>query len=305
MCMKNAQIYIILLALFIISCRHSSTESVSFQEDHSYASYEEEFARVNDDNRLKDTKIGFVSNGTTNKALETSDQDKTTFQTKIIKKGNLGIELEDYEKNKHSFFDVIRKYDGYISNENELRDIERISNQLEIRLPNANFDKFMANISQGTGIVNIDYKRSSAVDVGEEFYDLKTRIKTKKEVEKRYIEILRKATKITDILAVEDQIRVIREEIEAKEGRLKFLSDRISFSTVNLYLYEQLEYNAPVSKKASFWGKLANAADAGWNFVLGFLIILVQIWPLWIVLGALILLVKKRTSLFRRKKRVE
>lgn len=303
--MKNAHFYIPVLALFLFSCRHGNSESVAYQGDYEEVSYEMA-AKSDNDVRLKDETIGFTSQVPSEKpSANYAVADNTAYQSKIIKKGNIGIELENYEKNKHQFYDVIRKYDGYISNENEVRDVERISNDLEIRLPNANFDKFMADISEGTGIVNIDYKRSSAIDVGEEYYDLQTRIKTKKEVEKRYIEILRKATKITDILAVEEQIRVIREEIEAKEGRLKFLSDRISYSTVNLFLYEQLEYNAPVSKKATFWGKLGNAAAAGWNFVLGFLIILVQIWPLWIVLIVLIFLIKKRTSLFRRKKHAE
>ncbi|MFT7590575.1 MAG: hypothetical protein ACI9UJ_000486 [bacterium] len=221
---------------------------------------------------------------------------------KIIKKGSVGVQVKDYDKDKHFFEDIIRKYDGYKSNENEKREISRVSNTIEIRLPNQNFDKFIADITTGEGIMNVDYKRMSAVDVGEEYTDLSTRIKTKKEVEKRYIEILRKASKITDILAVEDQIRVIREEIESKEGRLRFLKDRISYSTINLYVYQQLEYDAPLVDKPTFIGKLANAAKTGWNMILTFLLFLVYIWPVVLLVAITIFSYKKKLFLFKNRK---
>ncbi len=220
---------------------------------------------------------------------------------KIIRKGNVGIQLKDYNKDKHPFYDAIRKFDGYISKENERNETARISNELEIRVPNENFDKMMAAITTGDGIKNIDYKRISAIDVGEEFYDLQTRIRTKKEVELRYIAILRKANKIKDILAVEDQIRVIREEIESKEGRLRFLSDRISYSTINLYLYENLEYDAPLSKKPTFWGKLLNASASGWNIILNFLLFLTYIWPILVLFTLAIVLYKKKLFIFKKR----
>ena len=145
-------------------------------------------------------------------------------------------------------------------------------------------------------------KRTSAVDVGEEYYDLMTRIKTKKEVEKRYIEILRKANKITDILAVEDQIRVIREEIESKEGRLRFLKDRISLSTISLYVHQELEYDAPLVDKPTFWGKVAKAAFTGWNMILSFLLFLIYIWPIVLIFIFTIVAYKKKWLIFKNRK---
>ncbi len=245
-------------------------------------------------------KIGlarFVDNdvdGANKPAMRTND--------KIIKKGSVGVKVKDYEKQQHFFEDLIRKYDGYKSNENERREISRVSNTIEIRLPNQNFEQFIDAISNSDGVMHVDYKRTSAVDVGEEYFDLMTRIKTKKEVEKRYIEILRKANKITDILAVEDQIRVIREEIESKEGRLRFLKDRISLSTISLYVYQELEYDAPLVDKPTFMGKVAKAAHTGWNMILNFLLFLVYIWPIGLLFILTIVAYKKRWLLFKNRK---
>jgi hypothetical protein len=248
------------------------------------------------------TKVVGNAQGTFKNAIDANHKPATRTNDKIIKKGSVGLQVNDYAKDKHHFEDAIRKYDGYKSNENERTEISRISNTIEIRLPNQHFDKFIDEITTGEGIKNVDYKRTSAVDVGEEYMDLTTRIRTKKEVEKRYIDILRKSSKITDILAVEDQIRVIREEIESKEGRLRFLKDRISYSTVSLYIYENLEYDAPLIDKPTFLGKLAKAGNTGWNMILSFLLFLVYIWPIVLLLTVTVFLFKKKLFIFKNRK---
>ena len=58
---------------------------------------------------------------------------------------------------------------------------------------------------------------------------------------------------------VEEKLGEIREEIESKEGRLKFLSDQVSRSTINLEIYQNLEYDAPRGEKPGFFNKLGNA----------------------------------------------
>ncbi|MBO6517099.1 MAG: DUF4349 domain-containing protein [Bacteroidia bacterium] len=314
---KSSIILLCLLLSFMISCdramnRSDQTsenyvaDSYGYDEEVATEDYEPEEAQSTYKEDGEGLETGWVSNNATYAADVKYNQEvrqKAIRKTneKIIKKGNIGIQLEDYARDKHPFYDAIRKYDGYISMENETKESARLSNTMEIRVPNENFDKLVETITTGSGIKNIDYKRTSAVDVGEEYYDLQTRIRTKKEVEKRYIEILKKSTKIKDILAVEDQIRVIREEIESKEGRLRFLSDRIAYSTINLYLYQNLEYNAPLTEKPTFWGKLANASYSGWNAILNFLLFLTYIWPILILLGVVLFLYKRKRWIFKKK----
>ena len=76
----------------------------------------------------------------------------------------------------------------------------------------------------------------------EEFIDIEQRLKNKKEVQRRYIEILQnKAKTVEDVLAAEDKIRIIQEEIESREGRLRYLKDNIALSTINIEMYQELE----------------------------------------------------------------
>jgi len=50
------------------------------------------------------------------------------------------------------------------------------------------------------------------------------------------------ARTVKDVLTVEEQLRMVREEIEAQEGRLKFLRDQVRYSTITLVMYKPVPY---------------------------------------------------------------
>ena len=121
----------------------------------------------------------------------------------------------------------------------------------------------------------------------EEYVDITTRLKTKKEVRDRYVDILRsKAKTVKEVLMAEEQIRHVQEEIEAKEGRLRYLRDRVNMSTINLEIYQEIEYQPePNVYVKSFWAKLKDGFSYGWNLLQGIVLSIVSIWPLVILFG--------------------
>lgn len=252
---------------------------------------------------LANTTNYFVSNDATSSNAKNNDSkvDAKRTNDKIIRTADIGLELDDFEKQQHHFTDLVKKFNGYISNENERSSSSRVSNTITIRLPNKFFDDCIKEALEGEGIANIDYKRVNAIDVGEEYTDVVSRIKTKKAVEQRYLDILKQAKAIKDILEVEEKLRVIREEIESKQGRLRYLQDRISYSTINLFIYQDFEYDAPKSNKPTFWGKMSNAADSGWNAILSFILFLVYIWPIILLLAFVIVAWRKKWFIFKKR----
>jgi hypothetical protein len=95
---------------------------------------------------------------------------------------------------------------------------------------------------------------------------------------------------------VEEKLRVIREEIESKEGRLKYLNDQVSLSTIHLDIYQKLTFE-PGFK---FLKKIGSALKGGWKGLLRVVIGLIYIWPLLIIFsGVLIWLIRKS----RKKKK--
>lgn len=115
----------------------------------------------------------------------------------------------------------------------------------------------------------------------------------------RYYDILKQAKTVEDILKVEENIRVIREEIEAAEGRLKYLNDRTSYSTINLYVWqEQHEKWIPRNQKP-FVDRLEKALDSGWKAFVSILVAVFYIWPFLVV--SLIIYLIWRLKWFKRK----
>ena len=117
-----------------------------------------------------------------------------------------------------------------------------------------------------------------------------------KKLENRYLELLSKATKVSEILEIEKELSVIREEIEAKEGQLKYLQNRVSLSTVTIEFYKKVADadNATVSYGTKMW----NAVKSGWNGISSFFIGLLHIWPFILILVAVIFIIRKK---FKKK----
>ncbi|MEM9526953.1 MAG: DUF4349 domain-containing protein, partial [Bacteroidota bacterium] len=130
---------------------------------------------------------------------------------------------------------------GYLSSQHRTNTAYEHEARLQIRLPAERLNTTLALLP--TIAAQIDYQNLDSRDVTAEWLDLETRLQTKRDVRDRYIDILRnRAQKVEDILNAEDKIRVITEEIESKEGRLRYLRDQVSLSTLTLELYETQEY---------------------------------------------------------------
>lgn len=200
---------------------------------------------------------------------------------KIKRTAYLSITVENYKKARIAIEKVINSGKAYIGSENEQNSAYSISNSMIIRVQNKGFDAMVNQLL--TVASHVNSKSITAEDVTAQFVDIQSRLKSKKEIEKRYLDILQKASKVSDILEIEQKLGQIREEIEAKEGELKFLSDQVDYSTINLTFHEEFEYTP--TDKPGFWGRLGNAFVNGWYGFLSFLVGLTYAWPVWILLG--------------------
>ena len=128
-------------------------------------------------------------------------------------------------------------------------------------------------------------KNISAADVTGEYVDTYVRINTKKEVLKQYTELLHKAGSIQDILDVEDKIREIQEELEAKEGSLKLMDDQVGYSTINLTFYQTIL--TPPNETPGYFSKLSISFGKGWEGLLDFSVGFISAWLVWIILSVI------------------
>ncbi|MDQ5928458.1 MAG: hypothetical protein QG594_232 [Bacteroidota bacterium] len=214
---------------------------------------------------------------------------------KIIKNAFLRFESNDLEETFTQIQTAVKANKGTVLNDSEGKDQNSIYRNIHLRVPSENFDTFITSISKGVSY--FERKDISSENVTEQYIDLTTRLKTKRKLEERYLQILQKANKISEILEIEKQISAIREEIESKEGQLKYLESRVSESTITIEFYKTIAQKEGV--KTSYGSKIWTAVKSGFFSLSDFLISIISLWPFIILFVVLIYFIRKR---FKRKK---
>lgn len=204
-------------------------------------------------------------------APTTEQKNNETIERKLIKEGRVEFKTDNLNTTRKTIFEAVNKYKGYVSSDQEFKSPGRKSNTVVIRVPAKTFDNLLSDATKG--VEKFESKEINVKDVTEEFLDIQARLKTKKELELRYIDLLKQAKNVTEILEIEKQIGELRSEIESIEGRLKYLQDRVSFSTLTMTFYET------VPNETAFEQKFKNGFRNGWDNLIWFFVVLTNIWP--------------------------
>ena len=219
-------------------------------------------------------------------------KEKKDPERKLLKEGSIAFETDDPAKTSKSIREAVKKHEGYIASDQESKQGGRVSTSLLIRVPSERFDDLINDIARG--VERFDQKSIEVKDVTEEFIDIEARLKTQKELEARYLELLKQAKNVTEILETEKQIGVLRGEIESMEGRLKYLTDRVAYSTLQVTFYKEVPDRTRLSRE--FGESFRN----GWDNLIAFFVLLTNLWPFILIIVGVIFGLR---SLRRRKKR--
>lgn len=216
---------------------------------------------------------------------------------KLIQRATIAFSVTDYAKAKAAIRLAVAANKGLVAAENESKDDYSARNILEIRVP---ADRFEATLNAISGEAKqLDGKQITAEDVTKQYVDTEARMKARKAVEQRYIDILQKANKVDDILAVEEKLNEIREEVEAAQASLQYMDSQVAMSTISLTFYQT--FSNTHQQAPGFFSRLGISLADGWNSVLSFTLGLASAWPvLLLIIGALLLLRMLRRK-FRRR----
>jgi len=229
---------------------------------------------------------------------ETLSNQSTVNKKKIIKDGNMSVKTHDINARKKDIDECLKKLNAYYEREDLQNHHQTISYDLKIRVPADNFEKLISSIENGKD--EIKSKTIQARDVTEEYVDIEMRLASKREYLKRYKELVSKALTIKDILAIEASVRELQEEIESKEGRLKYLSDQVSFSSLDLNLYQTKEFIYKPEPQDKFSERVKKSLTQGWTSAVDFALWAMTIWHIILALVAFFVI---RRAIKKRKKR--
>jgi hypothetical protein len=224
-------------------------------------------------------------------------EESSAQEQKIIKTAYLRFESDDLDKTHGGIVALTSSLNGFVATDNSGKNSGELYRNITIRIPTENFQAFIDGVSKGVSY--FDRKDISRRDVTEEFVDLKARLKAKHELEKRYLELLKQARNVKEMLEIERELSTIREEIEAKQGRLNYLKDQVSMSTVNVQFYK---YTSQTGVTVSYGQKMKNALAGGWDGISVFFLGVLYLWPLFVVIAIVIWFVRRMMKRRKRKK---
>jgi hypothetical protein len=142
----------------------------------------------------------------------------------IIYDAQLYIAVFDPDKAVQRAIEFTHKHGGYLKS--------RKNSLVVLRVPSEKFFYFLHQLEE---YGNVTSRQVSSRDVTSQFVDLSMRLNNLIAARDRLKELINKTGNIKDILAVEKELTRVTGEIEGIKGKLRYLSNLVSFATIRLY----------------------------------------------------------------------
>ncbi len=280
--LKTTAFAVVILTI-AIACNHSANNIDSLSEKSKNISSKEEEANkffTPQQNATADTTVKFQQ-GKPQTESKTKSEANPDWDKKIVKNASVNLEVKNYKSFYEMLHADIKKYGGYIAQEEQNQTDYKIENTIAIKVPVNQFDDLVAILI--TGDQKLVEKKISSEDVTTEVVDTKSRMEAKKQVRLRYLDLLKQAKNMEEILNVQNEINGIQEDIEAATGRIEYLSHSAAYSTINLTYFQILDASAKNTDEVSYGSKVWQSFKNGWNWVGEVFIGIISIWPLFLL----------------------
>lgn len=226
-------------------------------------------------------------------------QNQQNSKAKIIRTGNISLESKKIEQSKASLDALLKKHNAYYEQEITNNNNDFTSYNLSIRVPANAFDHFLNELENGED--KVTEKNISARDVSIEYYDIESRLKSKRAFLERYQNMVSSAKNVKDLLEIQEQIRQLQEDIESSEATMRNLSNQVNYSTITINLFEY-QANLPMGSN-SFWVKIKDSLVFGWNMIQTIALGIISLWPVWTIV-ILVLWAIQRIRKNRKAKKI-
>ncbi|SDM90297.1 protein of unknown function [Paenibacillus sp. yr247] len=224
------------------------------------------------------------------------------FNRKLIYRANLVMPVEDYSKAQTALRDLVALSGAYILQFSENANTGERGGTYTIKVAANGF----VSLLDGLEKISPSLQRNvQGQDVTEEYVDLSSRLKAKQLVETRLLSFMEKASKTDDLLAFSNELSKVQEAIEQIKGRMRYLDQNVSFSTIELRMYQQTSKRPLLSdpSQLTLEERIQKAWSSSLNVLVavmqGILVFLAAAFPVLVI----VLLIGVPIWVFRRKRK--
>ena len=165
-----------------------------------------------------------------------SEMDVPSIGPAVIKTADLSVEIEHdgFQDAFQSVISVAQRKGGFVLSSNSGGDESR-TGSITLRVPVESFESAVNEIAD---LGEVTSENESGQDVSEEFVDLQARLRHLGAQEAVMLRLMDRAQTISGTIRVQNELTGIQLEMERLRGRLRYLEDQTTFSTISVHLTE-------------------------------------------------------------------
>lgn len=282
-------IYIFLITGILVVLAACSSDEASYENKSDDSSSDKEVSNVVSSDADGEAENEAVTEEETSES--TTETPVATTARMIIHQASLSVNVKELAKAQSNIEKKVELYGGYIVESNVYQEDEQSSSgKMIVRIPEKNFEKFLLD-AEGEAAEVLE-RNVTGQDVTEQYVDLQSRVKSKRAVEERLLDFMSKAQKTEDLLKISADLSEVQEEIEVMVGKMKYLENQTSFSTIELSMYENRVVVPEIeSKELNTWEKTKKQLATSTNSLLSagsaLIVFFIGNLPVLLLLGAI------------------
>ena len=266
--------------VLLAGCSAQDEEKAAVTESREDVEYSNDVGQVGDE-----AKKEVVSE------TEKSNENPSLSQRKIIHKAIISAHVKELKEAQEKMTEKVSKYNGYIVESTIFQESDsRSHGRMVVRVPEEHFETFLSE-AEGQ-VAKVLERNTTGEDVTEQYVDLESRLKSKRAVESRLLVFMESAEKTEDLLKISADLAKVQEEIEVLVGKIKYLDNQTSYSTIEISFYEDRVIVPEIeNKELNTWEKTKKQFIQSVNALLmlgsGIVVFLVGNLPVLLVLSTI------------------
>ena len=217
-----------------------------------------------------------------------------TEDRKIVKTGSISMEVADIGKSLDEIAVIAGQFNGYVVTSNQNAESDNPTGHISIRVPSEKFTDAFEKIKGSA--VKVSYENTSSQDVTEQYMDLKAQLHNLEATEAQYLELLKKAENVKDMLEVQRELSNVHGDIERIKGRIQYIERTSDMSLIDVTLSKTSPIGESTWDVAGIFKSAVDGLIVFGQILLGLLIWVLVFSPLWIIVLVIIWAVRRKRN---------
>lgn len=216
----------------------------------------------------------------------------------VIQNSSLSLQVKDVAADIKAIESIAQKLGGYLVNSNLSRPDSAASGSITVRVPETARPEALEGFKKLA--VKVVSESVSGFDVTDQYVDLEAQLEVLLKTKVKYEEILSRATLVSDLMNVQQQLTSLQQQIDNIKGQQKYYEQSAKLTKITIYLStDELalpyaptnEWRPTVVFKEAVRSLIGNIRNIG-NLLIWSLVYI----PIIVPIGLLLWYIKRRSS---------